>query len=60
MEILLIIFGVKFQLFFKIFNSNNRSILLSLILNIEKNMNFVKQTQIILIIYKIYYKVMTT
>ena len=42
-------------------NINDPSILSSLTLNIKmKNMNFVEEAQTIAIIYKIYYKVMTT
>ena len=42
-------------------NINDPSILSSLTLNIKtKNMNFVEETQTIAIIYRIYYKVMTT
>ena len=42
-------------------NRNNPIILSNLTLNIKmKNMNFVEEAQIIAIIYKIYYKVMTT
>ena len=42
-------------------NINDPSILSSLTLNIKiKNMNFVKETQTIAIMYRIYYKVMTT
>ena len=42
-------------------NINDLSILSSLTLNIKtKNMNFVEETQTIAIIYRIYYKVMTT
>ena len=42
-------------------NINDPSILSSLTLNIKtKNMNFVEKAQTIAIIYRIYYKVMTT
>ena len=42
-------------------NINDPSILSTLTLNIKtKNMNFVEEAQTITIIYKIYYKVMTT
>ena len=42
-------------------NINDPSILASLTLNIKtKNMNFVEEAQTITIIYRIYYKVMTT
>ena len=42
-------------------NINDPSILSSLTLNIKtKNMNFVEESQTITIIYRIYYKVMTT
>ena len=42
-------------------NINDPSILSSLTLNIKtKNMNFLEEAQTIAIIYRIYYKVMTT
>ena len=42
-------------------NIHDPSIFSSLILNIEtKNMNFVEHAQTIVIVYRIYYKVMTT
>ena len=42
-------------------NINDLSILLSLTLNIKtKKLNFVEEAQTIAIIYRIYYKVMTT
>ena len=42
-------------------NIHDPSILFSLILNTEtKNMNFVEHAQTIVIVYRIYYKIMTT